>query len=102
WAIGQSTRGRRRASTPLTATYLAVAAATVRSCHPRKTQRLMERSEPIDVDALQRENAALRAENERLRGLLGLGERANDARPPWTPTLFAESESEMAGGAVTS
>jgi superfamily II DNA or RNA helicase len=66
-----------------------------------KTHPVVERSEPIDIDALQTENAALRAENERLRGLLGLDERVKNARPAWTPTLFAESESELAGGAVT-
>jgi hypothetical protein len=32
---------------------------------------------------------ALRAENARLRGLLGLDERADDvAAPGWSPTLF--------------
>lgn len=51
-----------------------------------------------DEDALASalaEIAALRAENERLRGLLGLTEeRASDPPPAWEPTLFAPPVSE--------
>ena len=43
-------------------------------------------------DALVAEMAALRAENDRLRGLLGLDERTSDAHArAWAPTLLTES-----------
>ncbi len=42
----------------------------------------------------------LRAENDRLRGLLGVGTR-DEAVSPWEPTLFAEDEGDADGAAVT-
>ena len=42
----------------------------------------------------------LRAENDRLRGLLGVGTR-DEAVSPWEPTLFVEDEVEADGAAVT-
>jgi len=44
-----------------------------------------------DVDALCRQIAELRTENDRLRGLLGVGTR-DEAVSPWEPTLFVEAE----------
>ncbi len=45
------------------------------------------------VDALRRDIADLRAENERLRGILGVGTR-DEAVSPWEPTLFVETEGD--------
>lgn len=50
-------------------------------------------------DALRREIAELRAENDRLRGLLGGGTR-DEAVSPWTPTLFVEAEGDASHAPV--
>lgn len=48
-------------------------------------------AEDDSVEALHHEIAALRAENERLRGLLGLDERPGDGHAQaWVPTLLTE------------
>ncbi len=52
-----------------------------------------------NVDALRRQIAELRAENERLRGLLGVGTR-NEAVSPWEPTLFVEAEGDACNAPV--
>ena len=51
------------------------------------------------IDELVAENESLRAENARLRGLLGLDRRATgETRPAWSPRLFgAEHEQWLAG-----
>ncbi len=45
------------------------------------------------AEVLRLEIAELRAENDRLRGLLGLGTR-DEAVSPWEPTLFVEPEGD--------
>src|SRR5436190_14216757 len=42
--------------------------------------------------AAEAELAALREENVRLRGLLGLDERSDDAGEQWAPTLFGRDQ----------
>jgi hypothetical protein len=51
------------------------------------------RPQADDTHALRRENSELRAENDRLRGLLGVGTR-DEAVSPWEPTLFVEAEDD--------
>ena len=52
-----------------------------------------------NVDALRRQIAELRAENERLHGLLGVGTR-DEAVSPWEPTLFVEAEGDACNAPV--
>ena len=52
-----------------------------------------------NVDALRRQIAELRAENERLRGLLGVGTR-DEAVSPSEPTLFVEAEGDACNAPV--
>lgn len=53
-----------------------------------------EQSSEGELAEVKSELAALRAENARLRGLLGLDERATAApRTAWKPTLFTPAES---------
>ncbi len=61
------------------------------------------RSTDSDADGikeLRRQLVELRAENDRLRGLLGVGTR-DEAVSPWEPTLFVEDEADADGTAVT-
>jgi len=61
------------------------------------------RSTDSDADGikeLRRQLMELRAENDRLRGLLGVGTR-DEAVSPWEPTLFVEDEGGADGAAVT-
>src|ERR1700686_1656240 len=61
------------------------------------------RSTDSDADGikeLRRQLVELRAENDRLRGLLGVGTR-DEAVSPWEPTLFVEDEGDADGAAVT-
>ena len=51
------------------------------------------RPQADDTEALRREISELRAENNRLRGLLGVGTR-DEAVSPWEPTLFVEAEDD--------
>ena len=56
----------------------------------------MGEDRPVDLDTseieeLRRQLAELRAENGRLRELLGVGTR-DEAVSPWEPTLFVDDE----------
>ena len=48
-------------------------------------------SDADGIKELRRQLVELRAENDRLRGLLGVGTR-DEAVSPWEPTLFVEDE----------
>ncbi|MGA2036610.1 MAG: hypothetical protein ABSH04_03385 [Acidimicrobiales bacterium] len=53
-----------------------------------------DENDAADVDALLREIAELRAENDRMRSLLGVGTR-DEAVSPWEPTLFIEVDADV-------
>ena len=53
----------------------------------------MNDMEPENIEALIDEVHALRAENQRLRSLLGLDQPSrHQVTQPWEPTLFADSD----------
>ena len=56
---------------------------------------------PQDIEALIDEVLALRAENQRLRSLLGLDQASrHQVTQPWEPTLFADSDRRNLTGDV--
>ena len=56
---------------------------------------------PEDIEALVDEIHALRAENQRLRSLLGLDEPSrHEVTEPWEPTLFVDSDRQDLKGDV--
>ena len=61
----------------------------------------MSDTEPEDIEALVDEVLALRAENQRLRSLLGLDEPSrHEVTEPWEPTLFVDSDRKDLKGDV--